>query len=834
MSGSSRAIGMAEDVHTDAQGDERMKVMLLAEVTADSALGGAERVLREQTLVLQHLGHRVAIVARAQVGDHRPAIPVGEATEYRYAVARNHSLAFFWSSVRRSVRAFDQARASKAVDCVLIHQSLAGLGPLLRRRAQASRWIYMCLSLSHEEYVARTPQAGGGAARLWQALHVRARRWVEGLVMRRCSSVIVLSDFMKQRVRNIHGIPESRIHLIPGAADPVRFCPPSDPVAVRRELGLPLNKVVLFTARRLEPRMGLGNLLQAVAELGPEAEDCLVLIAGEGMLRPMLEGMIRDLKLADRARLLGFIPDGELPKYYQASDLVVMPTQELEGFGLVTVEALACGVPVLGTPVGAIPEVLARVDPRLLADGADAKALAAGIRHLLQRFRDIPGERERLSVKGRALVERDYTWARHGEQLEKALRGACAGADSSIPGRDLAARKVLHVITRLDWGGSAQVVMQAVSGHDRSRFEPLVVMGMPEGAEDQGGREAMETNCRRLSQSGVRWVIVPALVRDVHPVKDLAALWALWRLFRREQPAIVHTHTSKAGALGRLAARLAGVPVVVHTPHGHVFYGHFGTMASWGIVQIERLLARWMTWCIALTEDERQEYRARGIGRAEHVAVVPSSIELERFRRMGSVGRKGFPPGFECPADATIVGSVGWLTPVKGHRYLIEALAKLKRTHPKVCGVIVGSGELHQELETLAKELGVRHSLRLLGKRNDVPECVAAMDVFVLPSLNEGMGRALVEAMAVGRPVIASRVGGMPTIVEDCVTGLLVPPGDSEALASAIRTLLDRPAWARELGAAAAKQIGDRFSGAAMVRSIESIYEEAGKDVAVS
>jgi len=398
-----------------------------------------------------------------------------------------------------------------------------------------------------------------------------------------------------------------------------------------------------------------------------------------------------------------------------------------------------------------------------------------------------------------------------------------------MPGRDMAVRKVLHVITRLDWGGSAQVVMQTVLGHDQKQFEPLVVMGTPYGVEAQGGHEAMEENCRRLSRAGVRWVRIPTLVRNIHPIKDLAAWWALWRLFHREQPAIVHTHTSKAGALGRLAAGLAGVPVVVHTPHGHIFYGHFGRIASWVFVQMERLLARWMTRCIALTEDERQEYRVRGIGRADQVAVVPSSIELDRFQRAGGGGRNGFPPGFECPAGATIVGSVGWLTPVKGHRYLIEALAKLKPAYPNVCGVIVGSGELHRELEVLSEKLGIRSSLRFLGRRSDVAECVAAMDVFVLPSLNEGMGRALVEAMAAGRPVVASRVGGVPTVVEDRVTGLLVPPGDADALASAIQALLDRPAWARELGAAAAKQIGNRFSEAAMIRSIESLYEEAMK-----
>jgi glycosyltransferase involved in cell wall biosynthesis len=134
-----------------------------------------------------------------------------------------------------------------------------------------------------------------------------------------------------------------------------------------------------------------------------------------------LEQLIADLGLAERVRLLGFLPERTLPSYYQAADLVLMPTFEMEGFGLVTVEALACGTPVLGAPVGAIPEILTRVDPILLADGTDSAALAKGIRRLLRRFRDRPAEQRRVSQRGRELVEADYNWARHCERLEAVL-----------------------------------------------------------------------------------------------------------------------------------------------------------------------------------------------------------------------------------------------------------------------------------------------------------------------------------------------------------------------------------------------------------------------------
>ena len=393
----------------------------------------------------------------------------------------------------------------------------------------------------------------------------------------------------------------------------------------------------------------------------------------------------------------------------------------------------------------------------------------------------------------------------------------------------MAVRKVVHIITRLDQGGSAQNTMLTVLGHERTQFEPVVITGQAGRWDAQGGMAAVTDNLCRLEKEGIRYHMVSSLVRHLSPKSDLTALWSLVALLRQERPHIVHTHTSKAGVLGRLAAWITGVPVIVHTPHGHVFYGHFGSFLSWVFLQIERILA-WITdELIALTTAEKTEHLERGVGYADRFAVIPSGIDIDRFKR-GRTAGKVMPEWFDCPPDATVIGSVGWLTDIKGHRFLVDAVAQLKQEHPHLHIVILGSGDRHDALLQQARHAGVSQAVHLVGRREDVELALAGMDGFVLPSLNEGMGRALVEAMAAGLPVIASRVGGIPALIEHEKNGLLVPAGDSLALAVALRRLLSDPTWACTLGQNAMQSIGTGYGVPAMVQAIESIYrrEAAG------
>lgn len=394
----------------------------------------------------------------------------------------------------------------------------------------------------------------------------------------------------------------------------------------------------------------------------------------------------------------------------------------------------------------------------------------------------------------------------------------------------MAARRIIHVITRLDYGGSAVNTMLTVRGHDRGRFAPLVVAGCPGRWDAQGGQAATEEHCRALEKEGIPVLLLPSLVRSISPVDDVRTLWALVGLFRRERPVLVHTHTSKAGVLGRLAAWIARVPVVIHTPHGHVFYGHFGPSKSWVFLQVERLLGLFTDRMIALTDSEREDHLNRHVGKPDRFAVVPSGIDLDWFQAAKVRGKRQ-PAWFDCPADAMVIGSVGWLTDIKGHRYLLEAVASLKLEFPAIHLVLVGSGDQQDALLRQAQAAGISRAVHLVGHRDDVASCLAGMDVFVLPSLNEGMGRALVEAMAAGLPVIATRVGGVPALIDHGNNGLLVAPGDAQALADALRSYLRQPDLATRVGEAARRSVDARFSSSQMVRAIEALYEETLNEV---
>jgi glycosyltransferase involved in cell wall biosynthesis len=274
--------------------------------------------------------------------------------------------------------------------------------------------------------------------------------------------------------------------------------------------------------------------------------------------------------------------------------------------------------------------------------------------------------------------------------------------------------------------------------------------------------------------------------------------------------------------LGRIAAWAARVPVIVQTPHGHVFYGHFSPFVSRLFLFLERLAARITDCIVALTDRERSEYQKLGLIRNERLAVIHSGVSVDRYRVNGP-GRQKTRKALEIDADACVVGSVGWLLPIKGPHYLLEAVAPLLRANGKIQLLYVGKGEMEAVLKGIVEQRGLEKSVRFLGWRNNVPDLLSVFDIFVLPSLNEGMGRVLIEAMAAGLPIVASRTGGIPDLIIHGENGLLVPPADPRRLGAAIEFLVRHPEERRRIGGSGRLACA-KYSTTAMVAKIESLY----------
>ena len=372
---------------------------------------------------------------------------------------------------------------------------------------------------------------------------------------------------------------------------------------------------------------------------------------------------------------------------------------------------------------------------------------------------------------------------------------------------------VMHVITRLTVGGSSENTVSIIEELQRFGYASTLVLG-PQ-SEGPTVEDARRRGCRIVELDG--------MVREVSPARDVAAVLQLYRLFRRERPAIVHTHTSKAGFVGRFAAWLAGVPAVIHQPHGHIFYGYWSRPRTAMFVALERVAAHWTDTMIALTPREIEEHLERGIGRAEQYAVVPSGVPTRALRE-GAASRAEARARLGLPADAYVVAGVGRFVPIKGFDLLVAALGDLVAQVPNAHVVLIGDGVERGALEAQAAALGVTARLHISGAVTDVVGLLPAADVLAAPSRNEGMGRVLVEAMALGLPVVGTRVGGIGDVILDGECGLLVPPEDPAALAAALIDLGQDLGRRAKLGEGARPRAED-FSITVAAMAMRSIYD---------
>lgn len=375
--------------------------------------------------------------------------------------------------------------------------------------------------------------------------------------------------------------------------------------------------------------------------------------------------------------------------------------------------------------------------------------------------------------------------------------------------------RVLRMIARLNIGGPAIHATLLTERLDPSRYTSFLLAG----TEEPGEGNYLALHGRSLA----RLEIVPSLGREIRGPRDLGALGAIVRAVRHIRPHVVHTHTAKAGALGRLAAWLCRVPVVVHTYHGHVLDGYFSPAKTRLFVSIERGLARVSTRLVAVTPQVRDALLAHGIGARDRFEVVPLGFDLEPFAS-ASRGTRVLHRELGIPVESRLVTIVARLVPIKAHDVFLAAAALVAPSRPDVRFLVVGDGERRAELERMAGDLGLAGRVRFLGWRADLAGIYADSDVVGLSSRNEGSPVALIEAMATGCPVVSTRVGGVSDVVSDGETGLLVPPGDDAALAESIGRVLDDSDLARRLGVSARTASVSRYGAERLLGDIDALY----------
>ena len=386
--------------------------------------------------------------------------------------------------------------------------------------------------------------------------------------------------------------------------------------------------------------------------------------------------------------------------------------------------------------------------------------------------------------------------------------------------------KIVRIIARLNVGGPAIHVVHLTHEFRKRGHESLLVVGpVP---ETEGNMEYY------AAEWEIPLIRVAELVRPVSPKKDLIALWKIYRLIRREKPQIVHTHTAKAGTLGRLAALLAGVPITIHTFHGNIFDGYFSPAKTRLFLFIERLLAHFTDRIITVSRSQSEELIGKyKIGTPEKVEVVRLGIDLGAFQ---SVGEVNLDQARMQKDHELVIGWVGRFTEIKDPVFFVDLAAALKSAGTLTKFIMVGDGPLRPAVEARISERGLQGDIMLVGWQDNMAELYARIDLMVLTSLNEGTPVTMIESMATGRPFVAFDVGGMADLMSGmgrpCEgfnvfdNGVLVGPRDIHAFARAIDLLVRDPELRVRMGQAGKAFAFQNFSKERLAQDMEALYRK--------
>lgn len=374
--------------------------------------------------------------------------------------------------------------------------------------------------------------------------------------------------------------------------------------------------------------------------------------------------------------------------------------------------------------------------------------------------------------------------------------------------------KVLRIINRFNLGGPTYNVAYLTKYLD-DRYETLLVGGMKDDSE--GSSQYI------LEQLGIEAKLISNMHRSISPLADWKAYRELRKLIRYYKPEIVHTHASKSGTLGRLAAIHEGVPIVLHTFHGHVFHSYFGSLKTKVFLAIERYLARKSTRIIAISAKQKEELCEQfKIAPAQKTEVIPLGFDLSRFETDQEKLRSDFREKYGLDQEVAI-GIIGRLVPVKDHETFLKSLQGIQSVKPWRA-FIIGDGELREQLEELVRAYGLSGKVVFTSWINNIEFALAGLDIVALTSLNEGTPVSLIEAQSAGRAIVSTAVGGIENVVIPNESALLYDKRDSKGLGEGLSTLIESSEKRREMGGLGRKFVRERFSFTRLAKDMSDLY----------
>ena len=372
---------------------------------------------------------------------------------------------------------------------------------------------------------------------------------------------------------------------------------------------------------------------------------------------------------------------------------------------------------------------------------------------------------------------------------------------------------VLHAITKLELGGAQENTLYTLRNLNRERYNLFLV------ANDEG---ILIEEAKRMKD--VEVFFIPDLIRPINPLKDLIALIKLFHFCRKKKIDIIHTHSSKAGILGRWAARFAKVPVITHTIHGWGFYPKQNFLKRRLFIFLERITGKITDRLIAVSQANIETGIRNRIGRKEKYTLIRSGIKPSRFQNV-EVNIREKRKGLSLDPDTKVVIMIAPFKPQKAPLDFVEVANQVIKKRPKTQFLLIGDGELRPEIEELIKALNLEKKVILTGWRKDVPQILKVTDILVLTSRWEGLPRVFPEAMASELSIVATKVDGAPEAVEEGVNGFLIPVGDISGVAEKIITLLDNPEMAKEMGRKGKERVFPEFDIDLMVEKIDDLYQ---------